>query len=161
MPVSLEALTLTLSGFMSGYDFSGAWVFTPAVAEAPSPLIAKQWKHAWDIGRIVGKSVVTGSAASFAYLAYGEPVKHGNPRFQQLLSLAAIVIGAIVPFTIISSYPFNEAINKRLGEIDGDIKVGKGSTDLKQLVVDWGRLDFYRTILAISGTFIGIFAVLL
>ncbi|KAF4908007.1 hypothetical protein CGCVW01_v012381 [Colletotrichum viniferum] len=31
MPVSPEALTLTLAGFMSGYYFRGAFVFMPAV----------------------------------------------------------------------------------------------------------------------------------
>lgn len=112
------------------------------------------------MGRIVGKVIVTTSAASFTYLAYREPVKSGNPRFQ-LLALAATVVGTIVPFTIISSYPFNEAINTRLGEINSDVKVGGGSPDLKKLVVDWARLDFYRTILAISGTTVGVIAILL
>lgn len=112
------------------------------------------------MGRIVGKVIVTTSASSFTYLAYKEPVKIGNPKFQ-LLALAATTVGAIVPFTIISSYPFNETINTRLGEINGDIKVGGGSPDLKELVVNWARLDFYRTLLAISGTIVGVTAILL
>ncbi|KAM5349860.1 hypothetical protein ACJ41O_006365 [Fusarium nematophilum] len=160
MPVSPETLALTFSGFMSGYYFSGAYVFMPAVVRAPSPLVAQQWKCAWDVGRYVGKIVVAGTAASFTYLAYKEPVKGGNLRFQ-LLSLAATVVGAIVPFTIISSYPFDEAINERLDEIDGGTKQSSaGKKDLKHLVVEWGRLDFYRTLLAFTGTLVGVSAFL-
>ncbi|KAF4828848.1 hypothetical protein CGCTS75_v006980 [Colletotrichum tropicale] len=97
MPVSPEALTLTLAGFMSGYYFSGAFVFMPAVKKAPSPLVAQQWKRAWDVGRYVGKVVVTGTAASFAYLAYTEPMKTGSLRFQ-LFAAATCIVGAIVPY---------------------------------------------------------------
>ncbi|KAJ5019642.1 hypothetical protein K4K57_012104 [Colletotrichum sp. SAR 10_99] len=96
MSVSPEALTLTLAGFMSGYYFSGAFVFMPAVQKAPSPLVAQQWKRAWDVGRYVGKIIVTGTAASFAYLAYLEPKKTDNLRFQLFVAAAGIV-GTIVP----------------------------------------------------------------
>ncbi|KAI1741609.1 hypothetical protein F4680DRAFT_415991 [Xylaria scruposa] len=160
MPISAEVVTLTLSGFMSGYYFSGAWVFTPAVIKAPPPLIAQQWRRAWDVGRYVGKFIVTSTAVSFTYLAYSEPAKFGNPRFQ-LLALAAGLVGSIVPFTIISSYPFNEAINERLGGVHGEIKASTDGKDLKQMVVDWGRLDYYRTLLALSGTLVGVTAILM
>lgn len=142
-----------------GYYFSGAYVFVPVAVKAPSPLIAQQWKQAWDVGRYVGKMVVTGTAASFAYLAYKEPIKTGNARFQ-LLCAAAAVVGAIVPFTIISSYPFNEAINDRLGEINGTVKASEGAKDLKKLVIEWGRLDYYRSVLAFAGTIVGLSAFL-
>jgi hypothetical protein len=55
-------------------------------------------------------------------------------------------VGSIVAFTVISSYPFNEAINQQLGEIEGETSPstqGNGKEDFKQLVVDWGRLDYY------------------
>ncbi|KAJ3526037.1 hypothetical protein NM208_g11375 [Fusarium decemcellulare] len=159
MPVSPEALTLTLSGFMSGYYFSGSYVFIPAVVKAPSPLVAQQWKRAWDVGRYVGKIIVSGTAASFAYLAYKEPIKTGNTRFQ-LFCTAAAVVGAIVPLTVISSYPFNEAINDRLGEINGTAKKSEGAKDLKELVVEWGNIDYYRTLLAFTGTIVGVSAFL-
>ncbi|KAH0435694.1 hypothetical protein CcaCcLH18_04803 [Colletotrichum camelliae] len=149
MPISPEALTLTLAGFMSGYYFSGAFVFMPAVQKAPSPLVAHQWKRAWDVGRYVGKVVVTSTAASFAYLAYTEPMKTGNIRFQSFAAAGGIV-GAIVPYTIFVSYPFNEAINGQLGA------TGSEKTDLKKLVVDWGRTDWKRSLLAFVGTFIGV-----
>ncbi|KAE9582981.1 hypothetical protein CGCF415_v008270 [Colletotrichum fructicola] len=149
MPVSPEALTLTLAGFMSGYYFCGAFVFMPAVQKAPSPLVAQQWKRAWDVGRYVGKIVVTGTAASFAYLAYAEPVKMGNYRFQ-LFAAAAGIVGAIVPYTIFVSYPFNEAINGQLGATGGE------KTDLKKLVADWGRTDWKRSLLAFVGTAVGV-----
>ncbi|KAF5489304.1 hypothetical protein CGCS363_v011998 [Colletotrichum siamense] len=153
MPVSPEALTLTLAGFMSGYYFSGAFVFMPAVQKAPSPLVAQQWKRAWDVGRYVGKVVVTGTAASFAYLAYEEPMKAGNLRFQ-LFAAAAGFVGAIVPYTIFVSYPFNEAINGQLGANGGE------KTDLKKLVADWGRTDWKRSLLAFVGTIVGLCGVL-
>ena len=134
----------------------------PAVVKAPSPLVAQQWKRAWDVGRYVGKVVVTGTAASFTYLAYVEPVKSGSTRFK-LLSLGAAIVGSIVPFTIISSYPFNEAINQRLSEIEGETSPNmqdNGKGDFKQLVVDWGRLDYYRALLAFAGTVAGLSAFL-
>ncbi|KAJ9148865.1 hypothetical protein NKR23_g4469 [Pleurostoma richardsiae] len=160
MPLSPEALTLTLSGFMSGYYFSGAYVFMPAVLKAPSPLVGLQWKQAWDVGRYVGKIVVTGTAASFAYLAYEEPVKAGSTRFQ-LLSLASVIVATIVPFTVFSSYPFNEAINAQIGKRDPGNERTAEKGDLKKLVVDWGRLDFYRTLLAFTGTLVGVSAFLI
>ncbi|KAJ0338511.1 hypothetical protein COL922a_005515 [Colletotrichum nupharicola] len=149
MPVSPEALTLTLAGFMSGYYFSGAFVFMPAVQKAPSPLVAQQWKRAWDVGRYVGKVVVTGTAASFAYLAYAEPTKTGNRRFQ-LFAAAAGIVGAIVPYTIFVSYPFNKAINRQL-KASGAEKI-----DVKKLVADWGRTDWKRSLLAFIGTAVGV-----
>lgn len=103
---------------------------------------------------------MTGTAASFAYLAYNEPTKTGNTRFQ-LFCAASAVVGAIVPFTIISSYPFNEAINDRLGEINGTAKPSEGAKDLKKLVIEWGRLDYYRSLLAFAGTIIGLSAFLI
>ncbi|KAI0006524.1 hypothetical protein F4779DRAFT_20778 [Xylariaceae sp. FL0662B] len=160
MPVSPEVLTLTLSGFMSGYYFSGQYVFMPAVLRAPSPLVAQQWKRAWDVGRWVGKIIVTGTTASFAYLAFKEPVKAGNVRFQ-LLALATGLVGSIVPFTVISSYPFNEAINDLLSEINGTAKGDSDNKSLKKLVADWGNLDWYRSWLAFTGTVVGVSALLI
>lgn len=168
MPASLEALTFTLAGFMSGqfssyfvhptspnidfniagYHFCGAFFFMPAVQKAPSPLVAQQWKSAWDVGRYVGKVVVTGTAASFAYLAYVEPVKTGNSRFRSFAAVAGIV-GAIVPYTIFVSYPFNEAINEQLGA------AGSEKMELKKLVVR-GRTDWKRSLLAFVGTGVGV-----
>ncbi|KAI8303392.1 hypothetical protein K4K59_013249 [Colletotrichum sp. SAR11_240] len=147
--LSADSLTTARPGFMSGYYFCGAFVFMPAVQKAPSPLVAQQWKRAWDVGRYVGKIVVTGTAASFAYLAYAEPVKTGNYRFQ-LFAAAASIVGAIVPYTMFVSYPFNEAINGQLGATGGD------KTELKNLVADWGRTDWKRSLLAFFGTFIGV-----
>ncbi|KAF9880436.1 hypothetical protein CkaCkLH20_02390 [Colletotrichum karsti] len=149
MSVSSEALTFTLAGFMSGYYFSGAFVFMPAVQKAPSPLIAQQWRRAWDVGRYVGKIVVTGTAASFAYLAYVEPMKGGNPRFLMFAAAAAIV-GAIVPYTVYVSYPYNEAINRQFGAMKDE------DGDLKKLVTEWGRTDWKRSLLAFVGTTVGL-----
>ncbi|KAJ0348068.1 hypothetical protein COL154_013795 [Colletotrichum chrysophilum] len=134
---------------MCGYYFSGAFVFMPAVKTAPSPLVAQQWKRAWDVGRYVGKVVVTGTAASFAYLAYTEPMKTGSLRFP-LFAAATCIVGAIVPYTIFVSYPFNEAINWQLRATEGE------KTDLKELVADWGRTDWNRSLLAFFGTLVGV-----
>lgn len=97
----------------------------------------------------MGKVVVTGTAAIFAYLAYSEPVKTGNNRFR-LFAAAAGIVGAIVPYTIFVSYPFNEAINGQLGATESE------KTDLKKLVADWGRTDWKVSLLAFVGTVVGV-----
>ncbi|CAG9993912.1 unnamed protein product [Clonostachys byssicola] len=161
MPLSTEALVMSLAGFMSGYYFSGAFVFMPAVLRAPPPLVAQQWKRAWDVGRIVGKVIVTSSAAGFAYLAYTEKDNIGSLRFQ-LLTAAAGIVGSIVPFTVITSYPFNEAINSQLFNSNGASKKSDDApaTDLKALVAQWGQTDFKRSLLAFLGTAVGLAGVL-
>jgi hypothetical protein len=96
-------------------------------------------------GPVRGQDCRHRNCREFTYLAYLEPVKTGNTRFK-LLSLGAAKVGSIVAFTVISSYPFNEAINQQLGEIEGETSPstqGNGKEDFKQLVVDWGRLDYY------------------
>jgi hypothetical protein len=119
------------------------------------PFVAQPWKCAWDVGRYVDKIVITGASASFTYLVNNEVTKARNTRFQ-LFCAASAIVGSIVPFTICSSYPFNEAIHDRLGEINGSSKQPEGAKDLKDLVIEWGRLDYYRSLLAFAGTAVGV-----
>lgn len=133
----------------------------PAVLQAPSPLVAQQWKRAWDVGRIVGKVIVTSSAAGFAYLAYNEKGHIASPKFQ-LFAAAASIVGSIIPFTIVTSYPFNEAINSQLFTSNGASKKNDDApaTDLKTLVTQWGQTDFKRSLLVFLGTVVGLAGVL-
>jgi len=130
----------------------------PAVLRAPAPLVAQQWKRAWDVGRIVGKLAVTSSAASFAYLAYNEP-SAGSLRFC-LFVAAATTLGVIIPYTVLTSYPFNEAINYQLEGPNTAGKKGDSRIDLKKLVAEWGGVDLNRAWLVFLGTLTGLVGVL-
>ncbi|KAL2217307.1 hypothetical protein M432DRAFT_657804 [Thermoascus aurantiacus ATCC 26904] len=123
---AVEVVTVGLSAFLTGYYLVTSTVFIPAVLRAPAaaPIMVRQWKRPWDVGRIVGKLFVVTTAAGFAYLAYTEPTGPAGMRCK-LFTAAAALVGAVAPCTAIVGYPVNEALVPEVERLQGEGEGGK------------------------------------
>jgi len=66
--------------------------------------------------------------------------------------VAAVLVGAVVPFTVVIIMPTNQ----RLLAPDRDLS----SSDTRELLVRWGRLHAVRTLLSLAGAIIYLWLIL-
>lgn len=54
----------------TGKAFAASFSTTPALLEAPAPLLARQWKKQFDTDKFVAPAIALFSSGVFSYIAY-------------------------------------------------------------------------------------------
>ena len=144
----------------------------PALLLAPSPLMIRQWRLAYDIGAKVNPPIAVASALSFSCLAYRLSntisTRGGSAGKLYTLAAAAAITISIVPYTLTVMRRVNRTLlskaketeNLKSDEVLTEIDVAERES-AKQLIDLWGVLNFGRGLLPAVGSVLGYWAALL
>jgi hypothetical protein len=134
-------LLFSLIAALSAALFAGASLYIN-VAEQPARLLldtrsaATQWapsyqRATWMQAPLALVSFLTGMTASLAGGGIG-------------WAIAALLVGAVIPFTLLGIMPTNRALLTPGRDLD--------SADTRALLERWGRLHAVRTVLSLAAT---------
>jgi hypothetical protein len=143
MREAMEFLALVSTGFFAGAAAYITLVEHPARMSCGLALAATEFGPSYRRATVMQASLaVLGTVAGLAAWMYGGSA---------LWAAGALIIGAVIPFTLIVILP----TNKRLL----DANLDKKSTEARELLEKWARLHAVRT--ALSGAAFLLFACLL
>ncbi|RAH73277.1 DUF1772 domain-containing protein [Aspergillus aculeatinus CBS 121060] len=165
-----HAIGLSGAAWLSGNIAALSLISVPALAEtqretsAPQGLIVKLWRKVYDKGKAQNPPVAAATATAFLYLAWS--VRAGGPLFRHsqysltgLYTTAAILTLSIVPYTIVTMRPTNNALI-RLAQTPEDL-TSAGVKESSTLLNRWVFLNGIRSLLPLVGGMLGVTAALL
>lgn len=103
-------LGLTSTAFLTGKAFAASFSFTPALLEAPAPLLARQWKKQFDSDKYVAPAIALFSSGVFSYIAYRNDA-WTKPSI--LYTTSASLLLALLPYTFFISDPVNRQLESK------------------------------------------------
>ncbi|KAL2844160.1 hypothetical protein BJY01DRAFT_215212 [Aspergillus pseudoustus] len=164
-----QAVGLTGAGWLAG-NIAGYSLFSvPALItsyhehNAPLPLIVKQWRDMYSIGKAQNPPIAVITAAAFAYLAWSvrestTPLAVLAPRnATALYSAAAALTVAIVPWTLAAMAGTNRQLLDRAGA-KGWVPTEEGAEETEDLLYKWTFLNAVRGVFPLVGAVVGYLA---
>ncbi|KAI7160800.1 hypothetical protein KC349_g3296 [Hortaea werneckii] len=146
-----QVLGLTATAFFCGKTYSQSFSTTPALLQAPAPLLARQWKTMFDSDKALSPAVVALGSSIFTYLASREPI---SSRHFVLYTTSATLLLTCIPYTFIVGEPINQKLEKKakdlssasLTDVAAEAGVAQEET-VHQLVDRWATMNLGRTLL--------------
>ncbi|KAF2994356.1 hypothetical protein E8E13_000980 [Curvularia kusanoi] len=111
-----QAIGITASGYMLGQNASLSLAALPALMQAPSPLLARQWWTLLNASGNIARPLGLISGLALTYATY-----HTHPRGGlafRLNLVATLVLQAVIPITLVWLLPLNKKIEERMGELN-------------------------------------------
>ncbi|RAH69911.1 DUF1772 domain-containing protein [Aspergillus aculeatinus CBS 121060] len=142
-------------------------IAVPAVVETqketpiPSSVVVKLWRGFYEKGKTQNPPIAAATATAFLYLAWS--VRAGEPLFRSaaynragLYTAAAVLTLGIVPYTILTMRPTNNAL-LALAQSPKDLTAAD-ETRSQDLLKKWTSLNSLRGLLPLSGATLGMLA---
>ncbi|KAF2101397.1 hypothetical protein NA57DRAFT_34024 [Rhizodiscina lignyota] len=152
---------ITAAAFLAGQSASSSYIATPALLQAPAPLLAKQWKTMWLRGRPTGVLFLA-IGAIFGGLAYRE--QPSSSAFKLYVTSAALITSA-VPYTLALMGPTNKALNEKAESLasasitDAAAEAGVEKEQTTHALVDrWAMLNLGRALIAATSAMVALWA---
>ncbi|KAI6798967.1 hypothetical protein KC332_g14462 [Hortaea werneckii] len=146
-----QVLGLMATAFFCGKTYSQSFSTTPALLQAPAPLLARQWKTMFDSDKALSPAVVALGSGIFTYLAAREPM---SSRHFVLYTTSATLLLTCIPYTFIVGEPINQKLEKKAKDLssasltDAAAEVGIAQEEtVHQLVDRWATMNLGRTLL--------------
>jgi hypothetical protein len=170
VPMSIrlaQAIGLTMSSALAGSTFTISAMLVPRLLESPSPLLLKQWKHAFEAGKASVPPLAGICTLSFGYLAYetkGAP--NALPHVWKIYAASALLCIGIVPYTLVALKSTNNKLLNKAEETralkaeDKIVEVGLGGETAHQLVDKWATLNLGRAIMLATAAVLSAWATL-
>jgi hypothetical protein len=155
IPIRLaQTIGLTTTAAAAGLSFSAsAWV-VPRILESPSPLLLRQWKHAFEAGKATMPPLSAVCTLCFGYLAYkARNLPDALSYKWKMYVVSGLLTIGIVPWTIVVMAPTNKKLLDKAEETsslaidDKIVEVGLGGESAHQLVDKWATLNLGRSIM--------------
>ena len=149
-PNELHACGLADALLYLGGTFCISYYHIPSLLLAPNPLIVRQWRESFDVGKIAHPAIALVSMIAYGYLAYqmkGTLDQHKA----ELYGICVVSSSMIWPWTIIVMMPTIKKLFKKYDEakaIQGteevkEVGLPKGETS-KELIDWWSTLNVVR-----------------
>ena len=126
----------------------------------PAALLIRQWKAAFDVGKLLSPGASLVGAAGFGYLARVVP----SSTAARLYAAAAVTVFGIHPFTLLTLMPTNNALMQGVKAADAkeqgdENKEGALSeAEARTLVTRWENYNWVRALLPIASVGLGTWA---
>jgi hypothetical protein len=169
-PISIrlaQVIGLTMSSAIAGSVVTISAMLVPRLLESPSPLLLKQWKHAFDVGKATIPPLAGICSLCFGYLAYeAKRAPNAIPRLWQMYTASALLCIGIAPYTLTAMASTNNKIIKKAEETsalkadDKIVEVGLGGESAHQLVDKWATLNMGRGIMLATAAVLSTLATL-
>ena len=141
-----------------------SYLYIPSLLLAPNPLIVRQWKKSFDIGKIAHPAIALVSAIAYGYLAYqmkGTLDQHKA----ELYGLCVLSDLMIWPWTILVMMSTNKKLFRKHDEamaVQGseevtEVGLPKGES-AKELVDWWSTLNVVRGCFPLVAAALGVWA---
>ncbi|KAH8899427.1 DUF1772-domain-containing protein [Thozetella sp. PMI_491] len=143
------------STWITGGIMNMSTLAIPALLAAtlPPQAVATQWNFLFERGKATMPPTAVASLLGYAYLAYDA---HARGQGWKGYAAAGLLTVSIVPFTLIVLDPTNRALT---AVANGSIKL-LGEEGTKVLLQKWARINFFRSLLTLSGSLIGFWSLL-
>ena len=133
----LEIIATLAAGLFSGASIYINLVEHPARMECGTASALAQWAPSYKRGAVMQASLaILGSLSAIGAWLLGSGMSW---------LIGAILLGLVVPFTLIVSFPTNRRLLSQ--------SLDRGSAEARQLLARWARLHAVRSILS-SGSFL-------
>ena len=163
LPLTIRAAqmaALVMGGLCAGTVITASAAVIPTMLNThpPQALLLRQWKHFFDIAKLLSPGTGIVTALTYVYLAFNVPAA------ARAYAAAAGLSIATMPFTVFFIFPTNNALDGALHAAEAK-KSGKGSAEgavsdeeARRLVAKWGALNWVRALLPIMGVVVGAWA---
>jgi hypothetical protein len=146
-----------------GANISLSFMMIPSLLEAPAPLLAKQWKKAYDKGKALAPPISLLASGIFGYLAYRE--RSTSTTAFSLYTTAAVLGPSIVPYTLIVMGPTNKKLLEKadslasstVGDAVAEARAAKEDT-VHALADKWASLNLVRAIISLTSSVLAAWA---
>lgn len=154
---ALQTYSILAAAMAAGANLSTSIITFPALRHATGRTLLTQWQILYDSGFVPVVTTALTSALGFATLAYRTTlapagvISHGK---RNLYAAAAVAMFGMVPYTRIIMVGTIDELSRRA-------KAGKAAgekADSRALVERWGTLNFWRGLLLLTGTGLGVWA---
>lgn len=149
-----QAIGLTTSSALAGSSLTISAMLVPRLLESPSPLLLKQWKHTWEVGRASMRPLASICTLSFGYLAYeAKRAPNALPHVWKMYAASALLCIGIIPYTLTAMASINKKLLNKAEETsalkaeDKIVEVGLGGETAHQLLDKWATLNLGRAIM--------------
>src|SRR5438045_4213503 len=109
LPVRVAQMVgITATSAMAGASFAMSALVVPRILESPSPLLLRQWKHLFEIGRATMPPLSLLTTLAVSYLAYESKNNSAAlPHKWKLYLISSILNIGIIPYTLTIMLPTN------------------------------------------------------
>ncbi|PYI35345.1 DUF1772-domain-containing protein [Aspergillus indologenus CBS 114.80] len=162
-----QAIGFSGAAWLSGNIAALSLIAVPAVVETqkdttlPSSVVVKLWWGFYEKGKTQNPPIAAATASAFLYLAWS--VRAGGPLFRSaaynragLYTAAAVLTLGIVPYTILTMRPTNNALIA-LAQSLKDLTAAD-ETRSRDLLAKWTLLNGIRGLLPLAGAMLGMVA---
>ena len=155
----IQTVGISTTLLIGGANIAYSVVLVPRILESPTPLLVRQWDHAYEQGKRSIPPVAVFSGISYFYLAYNEhtaafPASWKVPAY----ATAGVLAASMIPYTLVFMLRNVNKLKAKLAETsalqntDEVVEVGLGSETAHKLVDDWAVMNLGRgAMLTISG----------
>jgi hypothetical protein len=124
----------------------------PAILHAPAPLLAKQWRTAWEKAKATLPAATIACTGIFAFLAYRED--RSTSAFKLYLT-SALLLPTVIPYTRLLIGPINKKLVEKSDSLastsitDASAEAGISKEDTVHALVDkWASLNLVRAVIS-------------
>ena len=142
MTTSVQSLAISATAIFAGAAIYVSFVEHPARLSCDPTIALAQWRPSYRRGTLMQAPL----AIIGAFLGLASWWVGGG----QTWLVAGLLIGSVVPFTVIVAFPTNRRLE--------DATLDGASDAARQLLITWGRLHAVRTALSSPALLIMIFA---
>jgi uncharacterized membrane protein len=142
---SLQFLAVLSAGLFAGAALYINVAEHPARMSLETDIAAQQWAPSYK------RATWLQAPLAIISLLCGASVWLGSGESGWLI--AALLVGGVVPFTLVVIKPTNEKLLAAAGR-------GRANADTRELLVRWGRLHAIRSALSLAGTAIYLYLLL-
>lgn len=130
----------------------------PAIlgVEAPAQILAKQWAHLFQHGKMVGPVIALTATLGYAYLAWD--LRAQGRDWMGYLLAGGLTMG-LVPFTLV----FLNPTNARLLDIAAGTSAAAkatGNEAIRGTIAKWSGLNLVRAFFPLAGSVVGFWTLL-
>ena len=138
-----------------------SYYHVPSLLLAPYPLVAHQWRHSFDTGKIAHPALALVSSVAFGYVAYQWQGTLRQPE-AELYGVAIVLNLLMWPWTIIFTLPTNNKLFRKCEETEKIKATEEVSEDgvpkeetARELVSKWGKLNYVRGCMPLAAALLG------
>lgn len=135
-----------------GQQAATTYAFVPALLQAPAPLLAKQWRTAWEKAKATLPAATIACTSIFGFLAYRED--RSTNAFKLYLT-SALLLPTVLPYTALLISPINKKLVEKSDSLastsitDASTEAGISKEETVHSLVDkWASLNLVRAVIS-------------
>ncbi|KAI9712989.1 MAG: hypothetical protein M1812_006737 [Candelaria pacifica] len=160
-----QAVGITSNAFLAGNLMTMSFYAVPTLLLAPTPLLLRQWRKMWNLGKRSNPPIAALGLLSNAYLAYKQynaPLSTNHPR-GEMFAIAAFLSAWIVLYTPAFMLSTNGKLLEAAEDMEGfavgeEVEAKEKKESTRQLVDKWGMLNLGRGAGPLVGALVGLWA---